>query len=406
MSDIEMAKKKKQEEETPIVEVDELEIEESNELPETFETPVEENVVDVAKAMIFDIADLEGVGAIRKKRLEASGITNPMDLVVIGPTEITEITGMDRDQAEKICKVAREYLEKNSIMKKSFQKATDTLKYRQREVDKNRIDTGCTSLNTLLGGGIEPQAITEFYGLYGCGKTQCCLTAAVMAQLPREQGGLNGSVIWVDTEGTFRPERIRDIVIERGLVPLKEKRLKSEPNEPVDEQDVMKFLDRIIVANATSSSHQELIVDEIRQILEIHEKDVQGNVISPDDPRPVLIIVDSLTTHFRVEYTGRGLLQPRQASLNKHIHKLIKTAEIYNVAVVITNQVISSPQGFGDPIKPVGGNVLAHASTYRIYIKKSSKNKRVAKMDDSPMHEQMEVIFGLTKAGVVDIKDE
>ena len=217
MSDIEMAKKK--EEETPIVEVDELEIEESNDLPETFETPVEENVVDVAKAMVFDIADLEGVGAIRKKRLEASGITNPMDLVVIGPTEITEITGMDRDQAEKICKVAREYLEKNSIMKKSFQKATDTLKYRQREVDKNRIDTGCTSLNTLLGGGIEPQAITEFYGLYGCGKTQCCLTAAVMAQLPRDQGGLNGSVIWVDTEGTFRPERIRDIVIERGLVP-------------------------------------------------------------------------------------------------------------------------------------------------------------------------------------------
>lgn len=110
MSDIEMEKKK--DEETPTVEVDELEIEESNELPETFETPVEENVVDVAKAMVFDIADLEGVGAVRKKRLEASGITNPMDLVVIGPTEITEITGMDRDQAEKICKVAREYLEK------------------------------------------------------------------------------------------------------------------------------------------------------------------------------------------------------------------------------------------------------------------------------------------------------
>ena len=360
------------------------------------------SITEVAKALDFDIADLEGVGAVRKKRLEESGISTPMDLVVIGPTEIAEVTGMDKSQADKICRVAREYLERNDILRKSFQKASDTLKYRERQINTNRISTGCNSLNELLGGGFEPQAVTEFYGIYGCGKTQICHTAAVMAQLPRDQGGLNGEVIWIDTESTFRPERIRDIVVERGLVPLKPKSSKSDPNEPLNEEDVMKFLDRITVANATSASHQELIVDEIRSLMAVHQQDVKDGKVAELDPRPVLIIVDSLTTHFRVEYVGRGLLSPRQTSLNRHIHKLLKTAEIYNVAVIITNQVIANPEGFGNPIKPVGGNVLAHASTYRVYLRKGSATKRIAKMDDSPMHEQKEVVFSVEKSGVVD----
>jgi len=360
------------------------------------------SITEVAKALDFDIADLEGVGAVRKKRLEESGISTPMDLVVIGPTEIAEVTGMDKSQADKICRVAREYLEKNDILRKSFQKASDTLKYRERQINTNRISTGCNSLNELLGGGFEPQAVTEFYGIYGCGKTQICHTAAVMAQLPRDQGGLNGEVIWIDTEGTFRPERIRDIVVERGLVPLKPKSSKSDPNEPLNEEDVLRFLDRITVANATSASHQELIVDEIRSLMAVHQQDIKDGKMAESDPRPVLIIVDSLTTHFRVEYIGRGLLSPRQTSLNRHIHKLLKTAEIYNVAVIITNQVIANPEGFGNPIKPVGGNVLAHASTYRVYLRKGSATKRIAKMDDSPMHEQKEVVFSVEKSGVVD----
>ena len=260
---------------------------------------------------------------------------------------------------------------------------------------------GVMHLNKLLGGGFEPQAVTEFYGVYGSGKTQICHTAAVMAQLPKEQGGLNGDVIWIDTEGTFRPERIKDIVIERELVPLQERTKKSDPRIPVNDNDVDVFLDRITVATATNASHQELIVDEIRTMLKTHDQDSEVKTA----PRVALIIVDSLTTHFRVEYTGRGLLQPKQSMLNQHIHKLLKTAEIYNIAVIFTNQVIANPEGFGVPIKPVGGNVLAHASTYRIYLKKSSGVKRIAKMDDSPMHEQMEVVFETTKAGCVDPKE-
>ena len=367
--------------------------------PEKEEIPDKVDTTEVADAAEFDIGDLEGVGAVRKQRLLDSGITNPMDLMVRGPVEIADITGMDRDQAENVVSAARDFMIKNDIMSKTFQTGREKLQERKTIIDKNRISAGCDALNDLLGGGFEPQAVTEFYGIYGSGKTQICHTAAVMAQLTKDKGGLEGEVIWIDTEGTFRPERIRDIVIDRELVPLQERTKKSDPKIPVNEKDVDEFLDKIMVANATNASHQELIVDKIREMLKVHKQEEEGQKTAP---RVVLIIVDSLTTHFRVEYTGRGLLQPKQASLNQHIHKLIKTAEIYNIAVIFTNQVIANPEGFGNPIKPVGGNVLAHASTYRIYLKKGAGVKRVAKMDDSPMHEQKEVVFETTIAGCVD----
>jgi len=370
----------------------------SKKIPEKEDPEKEDNTNEVAESAEFDIGDLEGVGAVRKQRLLDAGITNPMDLVVRGPIEVSEITGMDRDQAEIVVGKAREFMQERKVMQKTFQTGREKLDYRKKKIDANRISTGCNSLNELLGGGVEPQAVTEFYGVYGSGKTQICHTVAVMAQLSRDQGGLDGEVIWIDSEGTFRPERIRDIVIERELVPLQERTKKSDPKIPVNENDVNAFLDRIIVATATNSSHQELIVDEIRTMLKTHDKDSDVKTA----PRVVLIVVDSLTTHFRVEYTGRGLLQPKQASLNQHIHKLLKTAEIYNIAVVFTNQVIANPEGFGNPIKPVGGNVLAHASTYRVWLRKGAGVKRIAKMDDSPMHEQSEVIFETTKGGCTD----
>ena len=370
----------------------------SKKIPEKEDPEKEDNTNEVAESAEFDIGDLEGVGAVRKQRLLDAGITNPMDLVVRGPIEISEITGMDRDQAEIVVGKAREFMQERKVMQKTFQTGREKLDYRKKKIDANRISTGCNSLNELLGGGVEPQAVTEFYGVYGSGKTQICHTVAVMAQLSRDQGGLDGEVIWIDSEGTFRPERVRDIVIECELVPLQERTKKSDPKIPVNENDVNAFLDRIIVATATNSSHQELIVDEIRTMLKTHDKDSDVKTA----PRVVLIVVDSLTTHFRVEYTGRGLLQPKQASLNQHIHKLLKTAEIYNIAVVFTNQVIANPEGFGNPIKPVGGNVLAHASTYRVWLRKGAGVKRIAKMDDSPMHEQLEVVFETTKGGCTD----
>jgi len=358
----------------------------------------------ISESVDFDLSNLEGVGTVRRNRLAEDGINTPMDLVVAGPVKIADITGLDVPQAEVLVTKAREYLQESGVIRKSFMKATQVLAYRETVLDKNRITTGCKSLDSLLGGGFELQAMTEFYGVYGCGKTQICHTAAVMAQLPHDKGGLNGEVIWIDTENTFRPERIRDIVLERGLIELK-KTKKGEPLEPKNPLDLIKFLDKITVARAYNASHQMLLLNEITGMLKAENQAVEKGEKQYSDPKPVMLVVDSLTAHVRSEYLGRGKLGARQMILTEFVHKLVRVAETYNVAVVATNQVLASPDGFGDPIKPVGGNVLGHTSTYRIYLKKSGK-KRVAKMDDSPMHASSEIVFATTGAGVVDIEKE
>ena len=373
----------------------------SEDLKKQIAKDVHNDHVEVQKAVDFDISQLEGVGSVRRNRLAESGITTPMDLMVRGPIEVSEITGLTRDQSANIVEKARQYCVENGIFQKSFQKAGDVLEYRKNQIDTNRIKTGASSLDRLLGGGIETEAITEFYGAYGSGKSQICHTLAVMAQLPKEDGGLNAEVIFFDTEDTFRPERIRDIVINKALVPLKEKAKKSDPNEPVNEKDVMKFIDRITVAKCYNTAHQMLLANQVSDILnkELVDKDKKK------DPMTRLIIIDSVSTHFRSEYGGRGYLAEKQQLLNKYIHKLKRTAEAYKLAIVITNQVMGNPDGFGSPVKPVGGHVLGHGSTYRIYLKKSMKTKRIAKMDDSPMHAQNEVVFDLTESGI-EVVDE
>ena len=367
-------------------------------LKEQITKDVHKDHVEVQKAVDFDISQLEGVGSVRRNRLSEHGITTPMDLMVRGPVEIADITGLTRDQAGTICEKARQYCVDNGILQKSFQNASDVLAYRKNEINTNRITTGAKSLDNLFGGGIETEALTEFYGAFGSGKSQICHTLAVMAQLPKDQGGLNAEVIYFDTENTFRPERIRDIVINRELVPLKEKEKKADPNVPENENDVMKFIDRITVAKCYNTSHQMLLGDQVSDILNREKVDKDKD----KDPMTRLIIIDSISTHFRSEYTGRGLLAEKQQLLNKYVHKLKRLAEAYKLAIVVTNQVMGNPDGFGSPVKPVGGHVMGHGSTYRVYLKKSLKTRRIAKMDDSPMHAQNEVVFDLTEAGCVD----
>jgi len=335
---------------------------------------------EVSEAVDFDLSNLEGIGSTRQDRLNSDGIYTPMDLVVSGPVKIADITGMDVSACEKIVTKARDYLQESGIIRKSFMTAKQVLDYRERVLKHNRIHTGCFSLDGLMGGGFELQAMTEFYGVYGSGKTQICHTACVTAQLPKEQGGLNGEAIFIDTENTFRPERIRDIILARGLVPVKKQKKKTDPLEPENELDIEKFLNRITVARAYNASHQHLILTEIQGLLRAEQTALEKGEKKESDPRPVLIVVDSITSHFRSEYLGRATLGARQMTLSEFVHKLVRIAETFNVAVIGTNQVLASPDGFGDPIRPVGGNVLAHTSTYRIYLKKSGKHKTIAKM--------------------------
>ena len=313
---------------------------------------------------------LEGVGPVTTKKLTDAGIHNIMDLLVRGPVDVAEITGMDKETAEKIVNKARQQLVEEGLIAKDFVNATEIYKRRQ---DIGKISTGTSCLDLLFDGGIETQALTEVYGEFGCGKTQFCHTMCVNVQKPKEEGGLDGGVLYIDTENTFRPERIVTMAKAQNL-------------------DPEKILENIIVARAYNSAHQILILQEAGPVIE------ENNI--------KLVIADSAVGLFRAEYLGRGTLSERQQKLNKFVHLLVRTAETYNCAALATNQVMSSPDTFfGDPTRPIGGNVVAHTSTYRVYFKKSGK-KRIARMVDSPHHPESEVIFILTEAGVSDPEDD
>jgi DNA repair protein RadA len=224
-----------------------------------------------------------------------------------------------------------------------------------------------------MGGGIETQAMTELIGEYGVGKTQISLTLAVNVQLPVEQGGLNGNAVYVDTEGTFIPERVYQIAETKGL-------------------DPHQTLGNIFLARAYNSSHQSLLTDHLFKFCP------ENNV--------KLVVVDSMIGHFRGEFVGRENLSERQQKLNRQLHKLNRLTEAYNIAVVVTNQVQANPTAFfGDPNKPAGGNVMAHACTHRVYLRKGGKGTRIATVIDSPYLPENKTRFKITEGGVDDAEE-
>jgi len=244
--------------------------------------------------------------------------------------------------------------------------------YAKRRENIVYIKTGSKNLDSLLGGkGVESKSITESFGAYGSGKTQLGLTLAVNAQLPLDMGGANGKCVFIDTEGTFRPSRIKQIAEKLQLNPEK-------------------VLKNIFVARAFNSDHQILLLEKVSEMIK------EGEPIK-------ILIVDSLTAHFRAEFAGRGQLADRQQKLNRYIHQLMKIAETYNLAVYVTNQVMANPaQIFGDPTTAIGGHIVGHASTYRMYLRRGKAGSRVAKLIDSPNLPDNEIVFNVTDAGVVD----
>lgn len=309
------------------------------------------------------LTDLPGIGQTTAAKLESAGIYDLMGVAVLTPTELSEISGVSEAVARKAIHSARKLLDLD------FQDGVQFLKKRE---EIGFISTGSKNLDNLLGGrGVETKAITEAFGAYGSGKTQVALSLAVHVQLPIEAGGVNGKAVYIDTEGTFRPERIKLIAEGLGLEP--EKALKN-----------------ILVARAFNSDHQILLVDKIGEMIK------NGENIR-------LVIVDSLTAHFRAEFSGRGQLADRQQRLNRYLHNLMKLAEQYNLAVYVTNQVMANPaMMFGDPTTAVGGNIVGHASTYRIYLRRGKKDSRVAKLIDSPCLPDTETFFFITERGLSD----
>jgi len=313
------------------------------------------------------LSNIEEIGPATEKRLNEAGFRSIRDLLVRGPVDVAEVTGMEMDKSAEICNKARMMLEELGIIDKSFVTATSLFSKR-----RDRISSGSNSFDDLLGGGLETKAVTEVYGEFGTGKTQLCHTLCVMVQQDTLAGGLDAKALYIDTENTFRPERIVSISDTRGI-------------------DPRKSLENIIVAKAFNSAHQELIIQEAGSVIE--------------DNHVKLILVDSAVAHYRAEFLGRATLSERQQRLNKFMHILVRIAETYDLAVLVTNQIQASPDAyFGDAARPTGGNVVAHTSTYRIYLKRSGKN-RIARMVDSPYHAEREIVFTLSERGISDVTE-
>jgi len=311
------------------------------------------------------LEDLPGVGPATAQKLRELGF-NTVESVATAAIKELEPAGISEKKAMDVIRAAR------STLSLTFMRADELMKLRQSVM---RLTTGSKAIDEVLAGGLESQTITEFYGEYGSGKSQLCHQMCVNVQLPIERGGLNGGALYIDTENTFRTERIVQMAQHLGLNP----------------DDIIK---RIVFAEAYTSDHQMFL-------LENADKIVKDNNIR-------LIVVDSLTAHFRSEYLGREMLAERQQKLNKHMHRLIRLARAFNAVAIVTNQVMAKPDVFfGDAVHPVGGHIVAHTSHTRVYLRKSSRGPlRIARLVSSPYLPEGERVFKITENGVEDVSEE
>jgi len=308
------------------------------------------------------IEDLPGVGPATAEKLREAGFEELLAIAVMSPMELAEQAELGEAVSSKIIQAAKKLANIGGFI------SGNALLDRRKTVQK--LTSGTSSMDELLGGGFETQSICEVFGEFGSGKTQIGHQLAVNTILPTSQGGLNGEVFYIDTEDTFRPERITQMARGQGL----------DPDQ---------VLGRIHVARAYNSAHQMLLVDEIKRMS-------KGLNVK-------MIIVDSLTSHFRAEFIGRGMLANRQQKLNKHLKELKQLADINNALVLVTNQVHSKPDAmWGDPTKPIGGHVLAHASTFRLYLRKAKGGRRIARLVDSPNLPDGECVYQVTEEGLKD----
>ena len=276
---------------------------------------------------MVELEDLPNVGEKTAEKLRDAGFADMMRLATATAKELSVKAEIGEGVAEKVIEAARK------AEKIDFETAFDVM---ERRRDVGRITTGSKAVDELIGGGIETQAITEVFGEFGSGKSQISHELAVTVQLPKEKGGLDGECVFIDTENTFRPERVEQIADAFGL----------------DREEVLR---KIHIARALA------------------------------------------------EYVGRESLAVRQQKLNQHLHALQQVANTYNVAVFLTNQVQARPDAFfGSPTKAIGGHVLGHASTYRIWLKKGLAGKRIARLVDSPHLPEGEAVFKVTTDGIVD----
>ncbi|XP_013783490.1 DNA repair protein RAD51 homolog A isoform X2 [Limulus polyphemus] len=308
-----------------------------------------------------------GISAMDIKKLEEKGFHTVESVAFAPKKELLCIKGISEAKADKIL------AEATKLVPMGFTTATE---FHQKRSEIIQITTGSKELDKLLGGGIETGSITEIFGEFRTGKTQICHTLAVTCQLPIDHNGGEGKCLYIDTEGTFRPERLLAVSERYGL----------------SGSDV---LDNVAYARAYNTDHQTQLLIQAAAIM--------------SESRYALLVVDSATALYRTDYSGRGELSARQMHLARFLRMLLRLADEYGVAVVITNQVVAQVDGAAifssDPKKPIGGNIIAHASTTRLYLRKGRAETRICKIYDSPCLPEAEAMFAINADGIGDAQD-
>lgn len=312
---------------------------------------------------LVNILEQAGINATDVNKLKEAGMHTVDAVAMATKKHLVSIKGISEVKAEKMLKAARE------MVNVGFTTAADVLESRK---DLITLSTGSNAVDELLKGGIETGSITEIFGEFRTGKTQLCHQLCVTCQLPVDRGGGEGKALYIDTEGTFRPQRLQAMAERYGL-------------------DGASVLDNVAFARAYNSEHQ-------MQLL------IQASAMMADS-RFALVIVDSATALFRTDYSGRGELAARQQELAKFLRALTRMADEFGVAIVITNQMTANPDSgmfAKDPLQPIGGNIMAHASCTRLRLKKGRGENRVMKVVDSPILPESEAIYSITEQGIQD----
>lgn len=331
--------------------------------------PLSTSAQEEENLLLVETLSTYGVGQPDIVKLRQAGICTLKGVLMAPKKTLNKIKGLSDIKIDKIKEAV------SKALKIDFMTAGA---YAVKRSQVFKITTGASDFDSLIGGGIQTMSITEAFGEFRTGKTQLATTLCVAVQLPEEQGGCGGKAAFIDTEGTFRPERLRDIAVRFNLDP-----------EEVSEN--------VIYARAYNSEHQNELLSSL-------------SAKFSEEPNSFrLLVVDCVISLFRVDFSGRGELGERQQKLNQFLSRLMNIAEEYNVAVFITNQMMSDPSGgltfVADPKKPIGGHVLAHASTTRIYLRKGRGETRVAKIYDSPDFPESEAIYSITEGGIDNAKD-
>ncbi|GAA96837.1 hypothetical protein E5Q_03510 [Mixia osmundae IAM 14324] len=329
----------------------------------------EEEESTLPRAMLITKLQEHGLSATDCQRLGESGYNTVESVAYTPKRELLKVKGISEAKADKIIAAAQKEVPMG------FTTATD---YHNRRSDMVTITTGSKNLDNVLGGGIETGAITELFGEFRTGKSQICHQLAVTCQLPIDMGGGEGKCLYIDTEGTFRPVRLLAIAERYGM-------------------NGEEVLDNVAYARAYNADHQQSLLVEASAMMA--------------ESRFCLLIVDSCTSLYRTDFAGRGELSARQTHLARFLRSLLRLADEYGIAVVITNQVVAqvdnAPGGFNpDPKKPIGGNIIAHASTTRVHLKKARGTSRSAKIYDSPCLPETEGKFAIEADGISDPLEE